>query len=373
MANESFDLVVIGAGPGGYVAAIRAAQLGMKVACVEKRATLRRHLPQCRLHPVQGAAAILAAVRAGGPRPRRRTASCSAPPKLDLAQMMKRKGEVVDATTKGVDFLFRKNKITCVPGHRPHRQGGLGRRCWATTARSRIRCGQEHPDRHRLGGDAAARRHRRREEDRVLDRRARARRGAEAPGRDRRRLSSGSSWARSGGGWASEVTVVEFLDRITPGVDDEITKQFQRVARQAGPEVQARLEGHRAETTRRRRDARPSSRPRAARPRPCRPTSCWSASAGGRSSRAGPRQGGREADERGRIAVDAHFADLGARHLRHRRRDRRADAGAQGERGRRRLRRDHRRPEGPRELGPRARRSSTPSPRWPGSARPRKS
>ena len=53
---DTFDLIVIGAGPGGYVAAIRAAQLGMKVACIEKRATLRRHLPEHRLHPEQGAA-----------------------------------------------------------------------------------------------------------------------------------------------------------------------------------------------------------------------------------------------------------------------------------------------------------------------------
>jgi thioredoxin reductase len=53
----SYDLIVIGTGPGGYVCAIRAAQLGMKVAVVEKRATYRRHLPQCRLHSVEGAAA----------------------------------------------------------------------------------------------------------------------------------------------------------------------------------------------------------------------------------------------------------------------------------------------------------------------------
>ena len=50
-------------------------------------------------------------------------------------------------------------------------------------------------------------------------------------------LELGSVWRRLG----SEVTVIEFLDRITPGVDDEVTKHFQRVARQAGPEVQARL------------------------------------------------------------------------------------------------------------------------------------
>ena len=61
-----YDVIVIGAGPGGYVAAIRAAQLGLKVACVEKAATTpRRHLPERRLHPVQGAAARLGALRRG--------------------------------------------------------------------------------------------------------------------------------------------------------------------------------------------------------------------------------------------------------------------------------------------------------------------
>ena len=62
---ERYDLVVIGAGPGGYVAAIRAAQLGMKVACVEKRADARRHLPERRLHPEQGAARFERAVPPG--------------------------------------------------------------------------------------------------------------------------------------------------------------------------------------------------------------------------------------------------------------------------------------------------------------------
>ena len=126
MANESFDLVVIGAGPGGYVAAIRAAQLGMKVAVVEKRATFGGTclnvgcIPSKALlqssHLFEEAAHDLAVhgIKVG-------------PPTLDFAQFMKRKGEVVDATTKGVAFLFRKNKITVVPGHRPDREGGLGR------------------------------------------------------------------------------------------------------------------------------------------------------------------------------------------------------------------------------------------------------
>src|SRR4030095_5681229 len=111
MANETFDLVVIGAGPGGYVAAIRAAQLGMKVAMVEKRATFGGTclnvgcIPSKALlqssHLFEEAGHDLVEHGIG-----------LAPPTLDFAQLMKRKGEVVDATTKGVAFLFRKNKIT---------------------------------------------------------------------------------------------------------------------------------------------------------------------------------------------------------------------------------------------------------------------
>src|SRR5690242_19173057 len=115
MATESFDLVVIGAGPGGYVAAIRAAQLGMKVAVVEKRATFGGTclnvgcIPSKALlqssHLFEQAAHDLAVhgVTVGAPT-------------LDFAQFMKRKNEVVEATTKGVAFLFKKNKIASFQG-----------------------------------------------------------------------------------------------------------------------------------------------------------------------------------------------------------------------------------------------------------------
>src|SRR3954466_8000040 len=113
--NETFDLVVIGAGPGGYVAAIRAAQLGMKVACVEKRATLGGTclnvgcIPSKALlqsteeyhhatHALKDHGVLVDGV------------------KLDLARMQARKAEVVSANVKGVEFLFRKNKVMWLKG-----------------------------------------------------------------------------------------------------------------------------------------------------------------------------------------------------------------------------------------------------------------
>src|SRR5271166_641780 len=113
--SETFDVIVIGAGPGGYVCAICAAQLGMKVACVEKRATLggtclnigcipskallqsSERYEAARLHFAEHGITIGAVG-------------------LDLPKMLARKDKVVDQTVKGVEYLFRKNKIAHVAG-----------------------------------------------------------------------------------------------------------------------------------------------------------------------------------------------------------------------------------------------------------------
>ena len=115
MANETFDLVVIGAGPGGYVAAIRAAQLGMKVAMVEKRATLGGTCLNVGCIPSKALLQSSHLFEEAGHDLAQHGILLDAP-RLDFAQLMKRKGEVVDATTKGVAFLFRKNKIASFQG-----------------------------------------------------------------------------------------------------------------------------------------------------------------------------------------------------------------------------------------------------------------
>ena len=231
MANDSYDLIVIGAGPGGYVAAIRASQLGLKVAVIERRATLggtclnvgcipskallqSSHLFEEAGHDLAAHGIVVAA------------------PKLDFAQMMKRKGEVVEATTKGVAFLFKKNKIASFQGTgRIEAAGSVavvgddGAVKETLSAKHvLIATGSEVTP---LPGVTI-------DEKKIVSSTG-ALELSEVPkrlvvvGAGIIGLELGSVWRRLG----SEVTVIEFLDRIAPGIDDEITKHFQRsLARQ---------------------------------------------------------------------------------------------------------------------------------------------
>ena len=247
MANDSFDLVVIGAGPGGYVAAIRAAQLGMKVAVVEKRATLggtclnvgcipskallqSSHLFEEAGHDLAAHGIVVAA------------------PKLDFAQMMKRKGEVVGATTKGIEFLFKKNKVASFRGAgRIEAAGSVavvgedGAVKDTLAARNiLIASGSEVTP---LPGVAI-------DEKKIVSSTG-ALDLAEVPrrlvvvGAGIIGLELGSVWRRLG----SEVTVIEFLDRITPGVDDEITKFLQRALAKQGLKFRLGAKVTKAEAT----------------------------------------------------------------------------------------------------------------------------
>src|SRR6202167_6116643 len=112
---ENFDVIVIGSGPGGYVCAIRAAQLGMKVACVESRATLGGTCLNIGCIPskalLHSSEEFHKATHMFADHGIKIDAVA-----LDLARMQARKGEVVTANVKGVEFLFRKNKVTWLKG-----------------------------------------------------------------------------------------------------------------------------------------------------------------------------------------------------------------------------------------------------------------
>ena len=231
MAENSYDLVVIGAGPGGYVAAIRAAQLGMSVACVERRAALGGTclnvgcIPsKALLHSSEKFWETREGLGAHG--------IGVGAVELDLKAMMARKEGVVDDLTKGVAFLFRKNKITSLNG--TARIAGPGEVAVAgetggpeavRAARILIATGSESTPLPGIGID----------EKRIVSSTgalslACVPKHLVVVGAGYIGLEMGSVWRRLG----AEVTVVEFLDRITPGMDTELSKQFQRVLARQG-------------------------------------------------------------------------------------------------------------------------------------------
>jgi dihydrolipoamide dehydrogenase len=232
MASETFDLIVIGAGPGGYVAAIRAAQLGMKVAVVDKRATLGGTCLNVGCIPSKALLQSSHLFEEAG-HDLGQHGILLEPPKLDLARMMKRKGDVVDATTKGVAFLFRKNKISSFQGTARIEGAGsvtvLGDdgapKETLGTRNILIASGSEVMP---LPGVAI-------DEKRIVSSTG-ALELAEVPkqliviGAVIIGLELGSVWRRLG----ADVTMVEFLDRIAPGVDDEVTKQLHRSLQRQG-------------------------------------------------------------------------------------------------------------------------------------------
>jgi dihydrolipoamide dehydrogenase len=227
----SYDLIVIGTGPGGYVCAIRAAQLGLKVAVVEKRAT---HGGTCLNVGCIPSKALLHAshlFEEAGTEFTKMGIGVGKP-KLDLAKFLAFKDEAVDGNVKGVDFLLKKNKVD---SHR-----GTGR----ITAPGKVEVKAEDGSIMALetkaiviatGSDIARLNGIDIDEKRIV-----SSTGALAlekvPGKllvvgaGVIGLELGSVWRRLG----SQVTVVEFLDRVLPGMDGEVGKQFQRILSKQG-------------------------------------------------------------------------------------------------------------------------------------------
>jgi dihydrolipoamide dehydrogenase len=223
---ENFDVIIIGAGPGGYVCALRAAQLGMKVACVERRATLGGTclnvgcIPsKALLHSSENfyaASRTLAdhGVVVGGV-------------KLDLARMMARKDEVVGANVKGVEFLFKKNKITWLKGSARILRAGVvsvdgaeyaaKHIVIATGSESMPLPGVEVDEKHIVSSTGGLELSAVPQHLVVI--------GGGYIG-----LELGSVWLRLG----AAVTVVEFCDRLVPTMDQEIAKTFERILTKQG-------------------------------------------------------------------------------------------------------------------------------------------
>ena len=227
----AYDLIVIGTGPGGYVCAIRAAQLGQKVAVVEKRAT---HGGTCLNVGCIPSKALLHASEmfeeAGHSFAKMGIGVGT--PKLDLAALMTFKDEGVDGNVKGVEFLLKKNKIDAVHGTgriagpgKVEVKGADGKTQTLETKNIVIATGS---DVAKLKGvDIDGKRIVTSDQAIALDKVPQRLLviGAGVIG-----LELGSVWRRLG----SQVTVVEFLDRILPGMDNEVCRQSQRILEKQG-------------------------------------------------------------------------------------------------------------------------------------------
>ncbi|MDO9223105.1 MAG: dihydrolipoyl dehydrogenase [Caulobacter sp.] len=220
-----YDVVIIGGGPGGYNAAIRAGQLGLKVAVVEGRETLGGTCLNVGCMPSKALlhASELYAAATGGEFAK---LGIEVKPKLNLAQMMAQKDESVTALTKGIEFLFKKNKVEWIKGW--GRIDGPGKVVVKavdgaeTTLEAKniiIATGSEPTP---LPGVTV-------DNKRIVDSTG-ALSLPEVPGHlvvigaGVIGLELGSVWRRLG----AEVTVVEYLDRVCPGMDEETAKTFQR-------------------------------------------------------------------------------------------------------------------------------------------------
>jgi len=221
-----FDTIIIGAGPGGYVAAIRAAQLGQKVACVEGRETLGGTCLNVGCIPSK---ALLHATHMLHETHENfeKMGLIGAAPKVDWAKMQAYKADVVSGNTKGIEFLFKKNKITWLKG-------------WATIpAPGQVKVGDDTHSAKNIviatGSEASSLPGVTVDEKTVVTStgaltlvnppKSMVVIGAGVIG-----LEMGSVYARLG----TQVTVVEYLDAITPGMDAEVAKAFQRILAKQG-------------------------------------------------------------------------------------------------------------------------------------------
>ena len=221
-----FDLIVIGAGPGGYVCAIRAAQLGLKVACVEGRETLGGTCLNVGCIPSK---ALLHATHQlhDVHENFEKMGLMGAKPKVDWDKMQAYKADVVGGNTKGIEFLFKKNKVAWLKG-------------WATIpAAGQVKVGDDiHKAKNIViatGSEPSSLLGVTVDEEVIVTSTGalalpKIPKSLVVIGAGVIGLEMGSVYARLG----AEVTVIEYLDAITPGMDGDVAKSFKRILEKQG-------------------------------------------------------------------------------------------------------------------------------------------
>ena len=234
MSEEAFDVVIIGGGPGGYIAAIRAAQLGLKTACVEGRGRLGGTCLNVGCIPSKALLHASELYREAG-HGFAEMGIVTKGVEINLPDLMSYKDSTVKSLTSGIEFLFKKNKVTYVKGWGSLKDAG-------TVAVKLTDGGDQTISAKNIiiatGSEPASIPGVEIDEDRVVSSTGALSLpkvpkhivviGAGAIG-----LEMGSVWQRLG----SKVTVVEFLDRIVPGMDGEIAAEFEKVLTKQGMEI----------------------------------------------------------------------------------------------------------------------------------------
>ncbi|UWR30829.1 dihydrolipoyl dehydrogenase [Sulfitobacter sp. W002] len=223
---SSYDVIVIGSGPGGYVAAIRCAQLGLKTACVEGRETLGGTCLNVGCIPSKALLHATHMLHEAEHNFEEMGLKAKAPT-VDWKQMLTYKDKTIETNTKGIEFLFKKNKIDWLKG-------------WGSIPEAgKVKVGDEVHEAKNIiiasGSEAASLPGVEVDEKTVV-----TSTGALELGKIPKKmvvigagvigLELGSVYARLG----TEITVVEFLDAITPGMDPEVQKTFQRMLKKQG-------------------------------------------------------------------------------------------------------------------------------------------
>jgi dihydrolipoamide dehydrogenase len=222
----SYDVIVIGSGPGGYVCAIRCAQLGLKTACVEGRETLGGTCLNVGCIPSKALLHATEQLHDSQVNFEKMGINVKAP-SVDWKKMIAYKDDVVAQNTKGIEFLFKKNKIDWIKG-------------WGSIPEAgRVKVGDEVHEAKSIviasGSEASSLPGVEIDEKQVVTSTG----ALELPkipktlcviGAGVIGLELGSVYARLG----AEVTVLEYLDTVTPGMDPEVQKQFQRLLQKQG-------------------------------------------------------------------------------------------------------------------------------------------